>query len=86
MNESEKTSSGKKAAISLMFTRSKLETFAIFVELLITVGIVITITLTSLISVTTIQKIITTVCGSFVWGFGLYLTGYLLNIIKELDK
>jgi hypothetical protein len=38
MNESEKTSSGKKAAISLMFTRSKLETFAIFVELLITVG------------------------------------------------
>lgn len=42
-------------------------------ELLIVVGIIITITLTKMLAVTNAQMIITSIGGCFVWGFGLML-------------
>lgn len=73
LNDSEKVEKGESSAISLFHTKSQLETFAIFTEILIIVGIVISITLTKVLADTAIERVITLVSGWFVWGFGLVL-------------
>lgn len=73
MMDDEKTKQGEKLALSIFKTKSQLETFEIFTEILIIIGIIITITLTKMLAVTPSQILITIICGGFVWGFGLIL-------------
>ena len=86
MTESEKAEQGAKSALSIFKTKSQLETFGIFTELLIVVGIVITITLTKMLAVTTAQMIITIICGCFVWGFGLMLRVKIRKALTALKE
>lgn len=60
-------------AIELYTTKRKIENLQILTELLICVGIVITITLTAMISRTTNERIIILCIASFVWTFGIIL-------------
>lgn len=73
MTDKEKTVQGEKSALNIFKTKSQLQTFAILTEILIFIGIIITITLTKLLADNTFEMILTVVCGCFVWGFGLVL-------------
>lgn len=73
MTDKEKTIQGEKSALNIFKTKSQLQTFAILTEILIFIGIIITITLTKLLADNTFEMILTVVCGCFVWGFGLVL-------------
>ena len=73
MTDQEKAVQGEKSALNIFKTKSQLQTFAILTEILIFIGIIITITLTKLLADNTFEMILTVVCGCFVWGFGLVL-------------
>lgn len=73
MTDKEKTAYGEQSAFNIFKTKSQLQTFAILTEILIFIGIIITITLTKLLADNTFEMILTVVCGCFVWGFGLVL-------------
>lgn len=73
MTDDQRAQQGEKSAINIIETKSQLETFQILTEVLIFIGIIITITLTNILADTTVQRIITMICGCFVWGFGLML-------------
>lgn len=86
MTDQEKTIQGEKTALNIFKTKSKLQTFGILTEILIVVGIIITITLTKLLADTTSEMILTTICGCFVWGFGLILRVKIRKAIMEIDN
>ena len=86
MTDCEKTEHGDKTALRIFKTRSQLEIFGILTEILIAIGIIITITLTKMLAVTTIQLMITIICGSFVWGFGLILRIKIRKAIVALEE
>lgn len=86
MTNKEKAFHGEETALNIFKAKSQLETFAIFTEILIVVGIIITITLTKLLAVTSIQIIITMMCGCFVWAFGLILRIKIKKAILELGN
>lgn len=86
MSNDEQAAQGEKTALNLIMTKSQLETFSIFTELLILVGIIISITLTKILATTTFQMVITLVCGWFVWGFGLMLRVKVRKAIQKLEK
>ena len=73
MSDDEKAARGETSAINLLMTKSQLETFSIFTEILIVVGIIISITLTKVLATTIPEMVITLLCGWFVWGFGIVL-------------
>jgi hypothetical protein len=72
--------------LSLLTTKSQLETFAIFTEVLIVVGIIISITLTKVLADTVPEMIITLVSGWFVWGIGLVLRVKIRKAILKLEE
>lgn len=74
-----------KISFNIFFTKSQLETYGIFVEILIFVGIIITISLANLKSLTIIERVITLCCGSFVWLFGLIMRIKLKKIIQKIN-
>lgn len=86
MTDCEKTSLGEKSALNILKTKSQLQTFGILTEILIVVGIIITITLTKLLADTTPEMILTIICGCFVWGFGLILRVKIRKAIMEIDN
>ncbi len=86
MGDSEKIEQGERNALGVFKTKSALETFGIFTEILILIGIIITVTLTKVLAETTSQMIITMICGCFVWGFGLVLRVKTRKAIKELES
>lgn len=86
MSDSEKKEQGEKSAWNVFKTKSQLETFGILTEILIFIGILITITLTKMLAVTTIQIFITLLCGCFVWGFGLVLRVKIRKVINALEN
>lgn len=86
MTDSEKTEQGEKSALNIFKTKSQLETFGILTEILIIIGIIITVTLTKMLAVTTAQMIITIICGCFVWGFGLMLRVKIRKAIIALEN
>lgn len=73
----------KNNAIKSFITKRELETLSILTEILILAGIIITITLTSILATSVVQKIITLTLGSIVWGYGLFLR---IKIRKALNK
>ena len=85
MKDYEKTIKGEKSALNILKTKSQLETFGVLTEILIFIGIIITISLTKILAVTTIQMIITMICGCFVWGFGLRLRIKIRRAIMKLE-
>lgn len=86
MTDNEKEAYGEKSALNIFKTKSELETFGIFTEILFVVGIIITITFTKVLAVTITQKIITMICGGFVFGFSIVLRIKIRKAIMELEK
>ena len=86
MEDQEKITRGERSALGIFKTRSALETFGIFTEILIFVGIIITITLTKVLAETPSQMVITMICGCFVWAFGIVLRVKIRKAIMELEK
>ena len=86
MTGNEKEAYGEKSALNIFKTKSELETFAIFTEILFVVGIIITITFTKVLAVTITKKIITMICGGFVFGFSIVLRIKIRKAIMELEK
>ncbi|MBQ6608809.1 MAG: helix-turn-helix transcriptional regulator [Firmicutes bacterium] len=86
MEDQEKITQGERSALGIFKTRSALETFGIFTEILIFVGIIITITLTRVLAETPSQMVITMICGCFVWSFGIVLRVKIRKAIMELEK
>lgn len=86
MEDQEKITQGERSALGIFKTRSALETFGIFTEILIFVGIIITITLTKVLAETPSQMVITMICGCFVWAFGIVLRVKIRKAIMELEK
>ena len=86
MNEKEKLIQGDRSAMEIFKTKSELLTFGILTELLILVGIIITITLTKLFAKTFFQTILIMVCGGFVWAFGIIQRIKIKKAISFLEK
>ena len=86
MTEDEQKELLNDSIIEIYTSRRKVENLQILTELLICAGIVITITLTSFISKTTAEKIITLCVGSFVWTFGIILRVLLRKIYNPFKK
>lgn len=86
MTDCEKSSQGEKSAMSIFKTKSRLQTFGIFTEVLILVGIIITVTLTKFLAHTTAQMIVTLLCGCFVWCFGLVLRVKIRKAVCEIER
>lgn len=84
MTDSEMYIQGERSALSIFKTKSQLEIFGIFTEVLIVIGIIITVTLTKLLADTATQAIMTIICGCFVWGFGLMLRVKIRKAMNEL--
>ena len=72
--------------MSIFKTKSRLQTFGIFTEILIAVGIIITVTLTKFLAHTTTQMIVTLLCGCFVWCFGLVLRVKIRKAVCEIER
>ena len=84
LNENEQKRISDKNVISMLTTKKQLENMQILTEILIFIGIVITITLTSVLAITTIQKVITLIIGCFIWGYGLLLRIKLRKTISKI--
>jgi len=86
MLNDEKAVKGETSAIKLLMTKAQLETFAIFTEILIVIGIIISITLTKVLATTIPEMAITLISGWFVWGFGLVLKVKIRRAILKLEQ
>lgn len=86
MTDKEKIVQGETSALSIFENKSQLQTFGILTEILIVVGIIITITLTNLMVDTIFEMILTVMYGCFVWGFELVLRLKIGKAIFELKK
>ena len=86
MTEQEKRERGEQAALRLFQTKKLLRLFGILTDVLILVGIVMTLTLTKVLAVTAAQMALTLVCGSFVWGFGLVLKVQIQKALLAAGK
>ena len=85
MNVDEKITHGEKSALNVLGTKEQLENLAILTEILIVVGIIISLTLTKLLATNIYETIITLVCGWFVWGFGLILRIKIKKALLKLE-
>lgn len=85
LNFDEQKKVSDKNILSILITRDQLENLQILTELLIFSGIVITMTLTSLLATTTIQKILVIGIGCFIWGYGLLLRIKLRKVITKMN-
>lgn len=68
------------SAIEIYTTKQKIEKLQMLTEILICAGMLITITLTSIIADNLSERIITMCLGSFVWMFGISLRIHLKKI------
>ena len=82
--EEEKTENDNNI-LKIALTREKLVNLQIATEILIIAGMIISITLVSVVAHTNIEKIITLLVGTFVWGYGLWLRIKLRKALKDID-
>lgn len=75
-----------ESIVEIYTSRRRVENLQILTELLIFAGILITITLTSFISKSVPEKIITVCIGSFVWTFGIILRVLLRKIYNPFNR
>lgn len=83
LNEKEEKKEAEENTLTMLMAKGELENFRILTEILIFAGIIIATTLTSILAVTVIQKIITLVTGCFVWGYGLWMRIKVGKAIKR---
>jgi len=85
----ERLKKSEENVLLLVATKSKLQSLQILTEILIFAGIIVAITLTSILAVTTVEKLITVSVGCFIWGFGMALRVKLrkaLDILTQTEK
>lgn len=80
------TNQAEHNIVNMLVTKKQLQTMQIFTELLILVGIIITITLRVTLARTTVEQIIVMLIGTFVWGFGIFLRIKTRKALNYLDK
>lgn len=85
LNEEEKRMESEKNTLTMVVAKKELENMRILTEILIVAGVIIAITLTSVIAVSTVQKIITLTIGCFIWGYGLWLRIKLKKAISKIS-
>lgn len=85
LSDLEERKANERNTLTNLITKSELETMKIIAELLIFAGIMTAITLTSLLAVTSLQKLITIIIGAFVWGVGLWLRIKMNKTIKRIN-
>lgn len=83
LNEKEEQKEAEENTLTMLMAKGELENFRILTEILVFAGIIIATTLTSILAVTVIQKIITLVTGCFVWGYGLWMRIKVGKAIKR---
>ena len=83
MNKESTETFDKIAEYSVERKKSQLQKFRIFTEILIVIGIIISLTLAKFVADNTAQLIVTLICGWFVWGYGIVLR---VKIRKELTE
>jgi len=86
MTDEDKQKQGERSAFYLLKTKAQFETLEIFTEVLIVIGIIISITFTKVLADTQIEMLITMVCGFFVWGFGIMLRIKIRKAMKEMES
>ncbi|WP_242853808.1 helix-turn-helix domain-containing protein [Paraclostridium sordellii] len=84
LDEVEEKKEAQQNTLSMIMAKEELENFRILTEILIFAGIIIATTLTSILAVTTLQKIITLIVGCFVWGYGLWMRIKLGKALKRI--
>ena len=85
LDEVEEKKEAQQNTLSMIMAKDELENFRILTEILIFAGIIIATTLTSILAVTTLQKIITLIVGCFVWGYGLWMRIKLGKALKRIS-
>lgn len=70
----------KNNAVKMYLTKRKIENLQLLTEILIVIGIFITITISSVFVDTTKERIIIWGLGLFIWGFGIVLRVILTKI------
>lgn len=85
LNEEEERRYADRNTLTMLVARRELDNLHIATELLIFAGIVITITLTSVLAVSALQKAVTLLVGCFVWGYGLWMRIRLGKALKKID-
>ena len=85
LSQNEQKKLSDKNTLSILITKNQLENMQILTEILIFAGIIITMTLTSLLAVTTMQKIIMILIGCFIWGYGILLRVKLRKAINKME-
>lgn len=85
LDEIEEKKEAQQNTLSMIMAKDELENFRILTEILIFAGIIIATTLTSILAVTTLQKIITLIVGCFVWGYGLWMRIKLGKALKRIS-
>ena len=85
LNELEERKESEQNTLAMFMAKNELENLRILTELLIFIGIIITMTLTSVVADTAIQKMITLAVGCFVWGYGIYMRIRLGKAINRIN-
>ena len=84
MSDNDKVKYGERTALTVIGTKSQLENFSILTEILIFVGIFISLTLTKVLATNFFETVIVLVCGWFVWGYGIMLRIKIKKLISKL--
>lgn len=84
-NEEEKTMA-ENNMMNMILAKEQIGNLQIATEVLIVAGIIITITLTSILAKTNIEKITTILSGGFVWIYGMWMRVKLRKSLKSLDE
>lgn len=72
--------------LKVPMAKQKIENLQIASEVLIFAGIIISITFTSTVADSNIEKIFTLLFGAFVWGYGLWMRIKLRKALKDIES
>lgn len=72
--------------LKLPLTKQKMENLLLATEVLISAGIIISITLTGVVADTITERIITLLVGAFVWGYGMWMRMKLKKSLMEIES
>ena len=89
LNQQTEKTETQKNILKTVITERELETLSVLTEILIFAGIIISVTLTSVLAKTVLQIVVTLILGAFVWGYGIFLRVKIrktLNNVKKIEK
>lgn len=86
LNKEEEKQKDKQNTLQMVIARKELENLSILTEVLIFVGIIVAMTLSSVLANTTTEKLMTLVLGSFVWGYGLFMRIKLKKALLKMNE